>query len=203
MRTALRIALTGSLVLLVLGGCRTAPPPVFGPGADAPWAEQEAALRRLDRYSLTGRVAVAAGEQGFSGSLRYQQQPEQADLAIDGPLGMGGLRLAVDNDDIRITTGRGEKFNGNAALEELERRLGFELPIKHLRWWLLGIPAPGVEGPGLAVAADGQGYNRIEQDGWKVNVQSRAPAMGFALPQRLVIERPGARLKLVIDKWLP
>jgi outer membrane biogenesis lipoprotein LolB len=26
---------------------------------------------------------------------------------------------------------------------ELERRLGVALPLAELRWWLLGIPAPG------------------------------------------------------------
>jgi len=204
-RTA-RVALAGGLVLLALAGCRTAPPPTptIGPGADAPWAEQEAALRKLDRYSMSGRVAVAAGEQGFSGSLRYQQQAERADLAIDGPLGIGGVRVAVDGEDLSITTSRGEKLDGNAAREELERRLGFELPAHQLRWWLLGVAEPR-EGP-AGHALDGDpppGAQSFEQDGWKVSVQSRAPAMGFALPQRLTIERGGARLKLLVEKWQP
>jgi outer membrane biogenesis lipoprotein LolB len=29
------------------------------------------------------------------------------------------------------------------------------------------------------------------------------PALGFSLPQRLTIEREGARLKLVVDRWQP
>jgi outer membrane lipoprotein LolB len=203
MRTALRVALAGSLVLLALGGCRTAPPPVIGPGAEAPWEEQEAALRKLNHYSLSGRVAVAAGEQGFSGSLRYQQQPERANLAIDGPLGMGGLRVVVEGEEIRITTGRGENFNGADARQELERRLGFELPLRQLRSWLLGIPEPRPGPVDVTRASETVGPVGFEQDGWKVSVQSRAPAMGFALPQRLTIQREGARLKLVVDKWQP
>ena len=60
MHSALRVALAGSVVLLALAGCRTVPPAtaVIGPGADAPWAEQRAALEKLDHYALTGRVAM-------------------------------------------------------------------------------------------------------------------------------------------------
>jgi len=203
MPSAPRAALAGSLVLLALAGCRTTPPPapIIGPGADAPWAEQEAALRKLDHYSLSGRVAVAAAGQGFSGSLRYRQQAQRADLAIDGPMGIGGVRVAISGEDISITTSRGESLDGNAARVELERRLGFELPARQLRWWLLGIP----DSPQVGVVSDSDfvGPTAFEQDGWKVSVQSRAPAMGFSLPQRLTIEREGARLKLLVESWQP
>jgi outer membrane lipoprotein LolB len=200
-----RLALAWSLVLLALAGCRTAPPPapIIGPGADAPWEQQEAALRKLDRYSQSGRVAVAAGDQGFSGTFRYQQQPDRADLAIDGPLGMGGVRVAIEGEEISIATGRGEKYDGNAAREELERRLGFALPMHQLRWWLLGLPEARAEPVDVILASETVGPVGFEQDGWKVTVQARAPAMGFALPQRLTIEREGARLKLLVDQWQP
>src|SRR5262245_8294597 len=134
MRAGVRPALAAAVLVLALAGCRTAPPPaqVLGPGADAPWLEQRAALEKLERYTLAGRVAVAAGEQGFSGSLRYQQQAARSDLAIDGPLGMGGLRVVVDGAAVNITTAKGENFDGSAAREEFERRVGFALPLEHL-----------------------------------------------------------------------
>ena len=81
--------------------------------------------------------------QGFSASLRYQQSLGSSNLALDGPLGIGGLRVELDGEDISIATSRGEKLDGEAARAELERRLGFALPLAELRWWLLGIPAPG------------------------------------------------------------
>src|SRR6187455_1218681 len=93
--------------LMLAAGCRTLPPgaPV-GPGADAPWPEQRAALEKLDRYALNGRVAVAANGQGFSASLRYQQRTNHTNLALDGPLGIGGLRVDIEGEDIEIATSR-------------------------------------------------------------------------------------------------
>lgn len=187
--------------LMLLGGCRTAPPrTIIGPGAEAPWPEQLAALERLDRYGLNGRVAVAAKGEGFSASLRYAQQPRGANLSLDGPLGIGGLRLSFEDDDLEISTSRGEKLDGPAAREELERRLGFELPLGELRWWLLGIPAPG----DAQVEADPSGEIRgFLQKGWQVRIDSRAAGLGFALPRRLTAEREGARFRLLVDRWLP
>lgn len=196
----MRGLVAGVAALLLASGCRTLPPgaPV-GPGADAPWPEQRAALEKLDRYALNGRVAVAANGQGFSASLRYQQRASHSNLALDGPLGIGGLRVEIEGEDIQIATSRGEKLDGQAARDELERRLGFQLPLDELRWWLLGIPAPGE----ASVNQDG-GSGEIRdfnQSGWHVSINTRAPGLGFSMPQRLTAEREGARLKLFVTNW--
>src|SRR5688572_25545237 len=135
-----------SATLALLAGCRTIPPqpvPIPGPGADAPWPAQRAGLEKLDRFGLSGRVAVAANGQGFSANLRYERQSDRTDLALDGPMGLGGVRVAIEGDDLRIETSSGKQLDGVAARAELEQRLGFALPLAELRWWLLGIPAPG------------------------------------------------------------
>lgn len=206
-----RVATAGIAVtvaaMALLSGCRTIPPqPVLGPGADAPWATQRAGLEKLDRFGLTGRVAVAANGQGFSANLRYERQPERADLALDGPMGIGGVRVAIAGDDLRIETSSGKQLGGVAAREELEQRLGFALPLTELRWWLLGIPAPG----DAQIDEDaGSGEIRgFTQNGWRVSIEARAPGLGFALPRRLTAERSdvdvaAARMKLLVEQWRP
>jgi outer membrane lipoprotein LolB len=202
-RAAAIVALSAAGSLGLLAGCQTAPPrgPVTGPGAEAPWPEQYAALENFSSYNLTGRVAVAANGQGFSASLRYAQLPKRSDLALDGPLGIGGLRVALAGEEIEISTSRGERLDGVAARAELERRLGFALPLAELRWWLLGVPAPGE----AALNRDaGSGEIRdFTQDGWHVSIETRAPGLGFSLPKRLTAEREGARLKLLVESWRP
>jgi outer membrane lipoprotein LolB len=205
MRRAAALAALGGIVLLA--GCRTAPPPatptVTGPGANAPWAEQRAALENFTAYNLSGRVAVAANGQGFSAGLRYAQQPHRSDLSLDGPLGIGGLRVELEGESLRIFTSRGEQLDGVAARAELERRLGFALPLAELRWWLLGVPAPGPGTIDTVQHAQSGEISSFDQNGWKVNIDSRAPALGFALPKRLTAEREGARLKLLVETWRP
>jgi outer membrane lipoprotein LolB len=202
MRRALVLAAFGGLTLLA--GCRTVPPAVVtGPGAGAPWAEQRAALEHLSNYGLSGRVAVAANGQGFSASLRYTQQPRRTDLSLDGPLGIGGLRVELEGESLRIFTSRGEQLDGAAARAELERRLGFALPLAELRWWLLGLPMPPAGTFELIEDAQSGEIRSFAQNGWNVRIDSRAAGLGFALPKRLTAEREGARLKLLVETWRP
>jgi outer membrane lipoprotein LolB len=199
---SVRAALGACVVLAALAGCRTAPPrSVPGPGADAPWQEQRAALAALESYALNGRVAVAANGEGFSAGLRYRQQQRHADLALDGPLGIGGLHMQFSDAMLSVTTSRGEKLDGAAARDEIERRLGFELPLAELRWWLLGVPAP--DSPFEAHDGADGGISGFLQDGWRVSITARTAALGFSLPQKLTAERDGARLKLLVDRWQP
>lgn len=204
---ATRIAASfAAAAVMLLAGCRTLPPqPVLGPGADAPWSAQRAGLERLDRFGLTGRVAVAANGEGFSANLRYERQPERTDLALDGPMGIGGVRVAIAGDDLRIETSSGKQLDGAAAREELEQRLGFALPLAELRWWVLGIPAPG--DAQLDEDSDSGEIRGFTQNGWRVSIDSRAPGLGFALPRRLTAERATteipARMKLLVEQWRP
>ena len=134
------------VVLLALAGCRTAPPPARDHRARRRRALARATRRARRSSSATRSPAASRSRptaQGFSGTLRYQQQARRADLALDGPLGIGGMRVALDGEQLSITTSGGEHLDGAAARAELEQRLGFELPLAELRWWLLGIPAPG------------------------------------------------------------
>jgi outer membrane lipoprotein LolB len=187
------------LVAVMLASCRTPPPrAIIGPGADAPWPEQRAALEKLDRYGLDGRVAVAANGQGFSASLRYTQLAQRTRFSLEGPLGIGGLRAEVEGDRLQVATSRGDRLDGPDARAELERRLGFALPLDELRWWLLGIPAPGEAA--INAADDGE-IRDFTQAGWRVTVNSRVPGLGFSLPHRLTAEREGARLKLLVERW--
>ena len=111
------------------------------------------------------------------------------------------MRVAVEGEDLRIATSRGEQLDGFAARAELERRLGFVLPLDELRWWLLGVPAPGAaELNQDAVSGE---IHDFTQHGWHVSIGTRAPALGFALPQRLTAERAGARMKLLVEHWQP
>ena len=109
--------------------------------------------------------------------------------------------MDIEGEGIAIATSRGEKLDGQAARDELERRLGFQLPLTELRWWLLGLPAPGE----VSINQDaGSGeIHDFTQNGWHVSINSRAPGLGFALPQRLTAEREGARLKLLVEQWRP
>jgi outer membrane lipoprotein LolB len=81
----------------------------------------------------------------------------------------------------------------------LTERLGTEIPLAALRYWVLGVPAPEMPAEEIA-GADGR-LVRIEQAGWQVGIDRYSSAAAGGLPTRLDATRDGARLKLVVSRW--
>lgn len=183
------LAASAVWALFALGACaglRT----VALPDRELPagWDARRSALQSWAGYDLRGRVAVARGDDGFSGALRWVQSGDKALLEIDGPLGVGGARYELDP----------ARADGAA----LEQALGVPVPVASLRYWLLGVPDPSL----AAVESFDDGRTRLvalEQAGWTVGYPRYAPVPGtrLELPQRIEVSREGLRLRLVVEAW--
>lgn len=186
------------LMVFVLNGCTSLPP--RGEQPVVPWAERRAALQGLESFGLRGRVAVSAGGEGFNASLHWEQRSDAAHLRLDGPLGFGGLEIESHDGALTLRDTRGVSLDGAAARAELERRLGFVLPLESLRFWVLGVPDPAQ--PAEEVLNDARQLSRLEQDGWAVDFDRYGHIGAQSRPVRLTVRREGARMRLVIDRWI-
>lgn len=181
--------------LAALAGCATlrhAPPPA---GEPAPWGERVTQLEHAASWRLDGRAAAALGQQGWQASLNWQQNGTSSDLHLAGPLGVGAA-------DIKVSPA-GLSLNGappSAAVEaQLEDKLGFDLPLGNLRYWLLGIPDPSSP---FDLTRNGQDRAlRLSQAGWTIDYDEYMRSNGDVLPKRLVLNRSDARVKIAVDRW--
>jgi outer membrane lipoprotein LolB len=191
---------------LAIAGCAVAPRTAAPPDATAitsnvdAWSLRRVQLQQRDRFALHGRVAVAVADEGFSATLRWTQRAGTAQIRLEGPLGVGGLHIDAEGSELRLTTNRGERLDGAAARGELERRLGFDLPVEALRYWVQGVPAPGDEAI-EHLAADAARLASVEQQGWRIDYLDYVQLSAGPLPRRLSMTRGGARLRLVIESW--
>ena len=202
--TAFPVAPALALACLLLGGCASLiPAPGPAPGAES-WPQRREALQRRVAFALRGRVAVATGDTGFSAALRWAQSGRRADLELDGPLGMGGLRILASGDEFSLTTSQGERFAGAEARAGLEQRLGFALPLESLRYWVLGVPDPAAPAE-ERIAPDAPRLEGLSQGGWQIDypayVAGGARGKGAGLPRRVNVSRQDARVRLLIDDW--
>ena len=186
-----RAALLSALLLglLVLTGCAGLRA-VALPDLELPpsWESRRSALQAWPGYALRGRVAVARGDDGFSGALRWVQAGAKARLELDGPLGVGGARYDLDPASV-----------DGAALEQA---LGVPVPVASLRYWLLGVPDPALAAEeSLEVGA--ARLAALRQAGWSVVYARYAPVPGtrLELPQRIEVTREGVRLRLLVEGW--
>ena len=185
------------LALMLLAGCRTLTHPL-PPGA--PYAERRAQLQALPHFSLKGRVALSANGNGFNANLRWAQDRTRSQLALEGPLGVGGLQITADGESLQMVTSHGDRIADQAAHAELIARLGFDVPIASLRYWVLGVPDPA-SAADESVDAVQQRLTGLSQDGWQVTYAAYTNAAGEVLPSRLTLERESVRVRLFVEDW--
>jgi outer membrane lipoprotein LolB len=185
------------VVLLGLSGCHTLTPAV---SPSAPWDLRRPQLQGQEHFVLKGRVAVATGSTGFNANLRWVQEADNAHLTLEGPLGAGAVQVNSTAGTLEVVNSRGEHIGNDAARAELATRLGFEVPLASLRYWILGVPQPDVPAQESLDAAQ-QRLDSLVQGGWHIAYTAYGDVHGQTLPTRLTLERDAVRVRLVVDDW--
>ena len=143
-------------------------------------------------------MGVSGAQGGGSGSFEWVQDQDRADIQIRGPVGIGSVKLQVsgneDDPDVTLQTGDGVILQAQAAWDELEARLGAPVPAGRLRFWMLGLAAPGehrwLETP-----------RTLEQDGWSIEYQQFSSDAGASVPTRMRARSGATNVRIVIDRW--
>jgi outer membrane lipoprotein LolB len=188
MRRRLLMILMGAALL---DACVTAPVRIAPPA----WDTRCASLQRTDHWEMTGRAAVAFGTQGWQASLNWRQVGDAAEVHLAGPLGIGALVVNQSPEGVAVNGGP----PGADVLGQLQQRLGFDLPLANLRYWLLGVPDPG-----SAFELERNDTDRAKhlvQAGWSIDYQEYTAVNGDSLPSRLVLNREGVRVRVAADHW--
>lgn len=190
----MNVRLAACAAALLASGCATLPL-----AGDGDWPARRGALQALDDWTLTGRVAVAAGEHGFSGGLRWRQAGARAEIDMRGPLGGTALAIRLDGEAITVTDASGATLGGEEARRITREYVGAPLPLPELRYWLVGAPAPHSEfretlGANARLA-------ELEQAGWQVRYTHYATAGGQVLPDRMELTAGDVRLRLAVSDW--
>lgn len=192
--------LAGLAAMLALAGCAT----TRVPQTLLPVPMQESLLAALPAFSVQGRVGIRAGADGTSASLDWRQQDEETRVRLAGPFGAGALVVTWRPDLLRLAGG-GDEVHENAAAEGLLRQeLGFVPPFEAMRYWVLGLEAPG-EPPQSRTPSDQGRVGELVQQGWRIRYDQwtkvAADGGGVQLPRRLTITRDDLRLIVFVQRW--
>jgi outer membrane lipoprotein LolB len=182
-----------SLCAALLAACATTRP-VPSPSPTA-WDQRAGDLQKATAWQLDGRAAVAVGSQGWQATLNWRQRGESTEVHLAGPLGVGAMVLKRSADGLSL--------NGappsDAVMAQLRDRLGFELPLDHLRFWLLGVPDPSAA---FALTRNAQDRAaQLTQSDWSIEYDRYMPVSGDLLPAHVVLSREGVRVRIAVDHW--
>ncbi len=181
-----------ALCAAALAACAT-PPPILN--APQPWEQRMAALQRASDWDLSARAAVAIDTQGWQASLNWRQRDQLSELHLAGPLGVGASVVRLSPAGLAVDGAA----PGSDALRQLQDRLGFDPPLHDMRYWLLGVPAPGEPSEVLRGAQDRA--QQLQQAGWTIDIDRYLPDKGDWLPAHLTLTHDEIRVRIVVDRW--
>jgi outer membrane lipoprotein LolB len=159
------------------------------------WQQRLGELQNAAAWQLDGRAAVALGAQGWQATLNWRQSDNTAEVHLSGPFGIGALVLKQSAEGLSL--------NGappsDAVLSQVQDKLGFDLPIENLHYWLLGVPNPAST---FDLSRNDQDRAAaLSQAGWSITYDRYLPVAGDLLPGRLVLTRGDVRVRIFIDHW--
>ena len=188
--------------VMFVAGCatQTTLPPTTAQTAPPRIAiEHQAKLQQIQAFTLKGRLGVITQQQGFSGSIDWQHQPQTDDIAVYSPLGGKVANIAKTPARVTLTDHKGNSISAADAESLTEQTLGFRLPLTGLSDWALGRPS---HSPITANAWDANGrLIMLEQAGWRIDYASYADFNGQSLPQKMVLKNDKVTLKLLTEAW--
>lgn len=207
----MRRGLGVAVLALLAAGCVTAPvpPPVENPAAA--WQARQAELHTLRAWTLQGRLAMRAAEEGWQASVHWIHDGARQRIDLTGPLGRGHLRLTQDDDGAELRDADQRTWRAENAQQLLYRTTGWLVPLDGLDYWILGLPAPG---PAAKLALDDQGrLKTLDQAGWEVRFLEYARSGSLDLPSRIFMKRQGdgnaaasakqvdVEVRLIVERW--
>jgi outer membrane lipoprotein LolB len=183
---------------LLMAGCSSAPPRPQPADTQAAWQQHRQQLSALHNWRITGRLGIQTGHEGWHAGLDWQQHNGDYTIRITAPLGQGSLLLQGDTAGVTLQTSDGETLRDEDPGLLLYRQLGWKVPVASLRYWVLGLPAPGV----AVETLDAYGrLSHLQQSGWVIEFLDYEERQGIELPGRVFVSNHQAKVRLVIGGW--
>ena len=124
--------------------------------------------------------------------------PQNYDLEVTSALDLYTLLLQKQFEVVKLGTSRLKQYEGRSPEQLMQHKLGWSLPVSSMIYWLKGQFAPGKR----QVRYDYWGHIiYLKQQGWVINYLQYTTVNMIDLPQLIMMQRPGYKLKIVIKRW--
>lgn len=206
----MRILLLIPLVLLLLSGCSTTsqiPDAVSGsPSKSKNWKLRQSRLTALSHWGLYARASITYRDENWPFGLEWQQQSaNQYTMRIKHPLTKSELAKIVNtgNNVSLSVNNTGKVYRDSSAERLIEKHMRLKLPVKGMRYWVLGIASP--DHPVSSVQLDARGRPIVlKQAGWNIQYAQYNSQKVDALPTSIIVSRTSpqpVRVKMRVRQW--
>jgi outer membrane lipoprotein LolB len=177
-------------LIAFLAGCAAVSERPPSPDIAAAWQMRQASLAAINRWELHGRVALRSGDDGGQASLQWTRDVDMHRIELTGPISSARVRLTQTPFGAEMRDTEDHVYRDSSIQRLLQRRIGWELPVDELNYWILGLPARGAVSRS---ELDPWGrLKTLEQAGWEVRFLEYAQQGELELPSRLSARRVGS-----------
>ncbi|MGR9046270.1 MAG: lipoprotein insertase outer membrane protein LolB [Gammaproteobacteria bacterium] len=177
------------LLIALLAGCAVKP---VGVVSKFNRNEREG-LYRLTSWAFDGRVAVKSVDDSWTANISWKRRLEDENIRLSGPLGQGGVAIHIGDNFVSIDRGDGEVSYWEPSDAFISEQLGFYVPLKSLRYWVVGLIDPDTAFEDIE--------NGFVQNGWTVLIRQMQRTGFGMMPRRIDVSNQDVKLKLIIDQW--
>ncbi|NOX08162.1 MAG: outer membrane lipoprotein LolB [Gammaproteobacteria bacterium] len=153
------------------------------------------------QWRLQGRMALRYQDKNWNVSLRWQQYPTTYNMVLQGPLGVGTIRIDVDEQQAHLTDSDGHQQVAASAEQLLYNQTGMRLPLSRLRYWVLA-DYTVIKADEQTLDAQGRPVS-VVQDGWIIHYKRYQVINGYVVPRLIYLQGKDVELRLVIDQLEP
>ena len=196
---------THALLLILLAGCSIFQAPTTTP--EIPLSQEEKTKVWQDHLNSTaqikswlsaGKIAFRVPDDSATLSFRWARDHDHFHMQLTGPLGQGGAIIWKDKD--RTTLKTADKTTHAADTDNLiYTQLGWQLPVKALRYWVRGIPSP--HSPSFKHFGSNGLLEKLSQDGWLIHYLRYNIIDGSLLPEKVRLQYGNLSITIIIKTW--
>ena len=157
-------------------------------------------LSALTAWSMDGRLAIRNKKEGGSGHFNWRQNSADSRMDFHGALGRGAWKLTANESGAELQLADGTVHSADSVDQLVRVRVGWEIPVDSLSWWVRGLAAPG-EIDKRKIDEQGN-LSELVQDGWVIEYGKYKDFEGVNLPARLTARQDDWKVKLAIRDWV-
>ncbi len=206
----MRILLLIPLIVILLSGCSTlnqTSDAVSGaPSKSINWKLRQSKLASLSHWGLDARASVTYRDENWPFGLEWRQQSaNKYTMRIKHPLTKSELATIVNvgNSVSLSVNNTGKVYRDSSAERLIEKQLRLKLPVKGMRYWVLGVASP--DHPVSSVQLDARGRPIVlKQAGWNIQYAQYNSQKVDALPTSIIVSRTSpqpVRVKMRVRQW--
>ena len=178
------------LVILMVSGCTTE---IVAPETLYSKITRES-LYNLEQWSFEGRLGLTGIKDSWQANINWQHRSSDEEIRLSGPLGQGATIIKLTGKLVTIDRGN-DKIQTSLEPEAfISQQLGMFVPVRSLRYWVIGVPEPG-----SPYVEAGLGFR---QAGWVIEYKQMQRVNAQNMPRRITVTNEKVKLKIMIDQWI-